>query len=126
MATASTSVSERGKARRVIVVGGGVAGLMTVIKLCEAGVPVLLLSPVPSVRSHSLCARDGIDACLHPAVDGDGAAAHLQETILGGDFLAHQPPVRGMTEAAPDIVYLLDRMGVPFNRTPEGRVGVRP
>jgi succinate dehydrogenase / fumarate reductase flavoprotein subunit len=47
------------------------------------------------------------------------------ETVKGGDFLANQPPAKGMCEAAPGIVYLLDRMGVPFNRTPEGLLDFR-
>src|ERR1700691_4727519 len=51
--------AESGKVRRVIVVGGGLAGLMTVIKLCEAGVPVDLFSLLPVKRSHSGCARGG-------------------------------------------------------------------
>ena len=52
------------RVRRVIVVGGGLAGLMTTIKLCEANVPVLLVSLVPVKRSHSVCAQGGINACV--------------------------------------------------------------
>ncbi|MDM7915613.1 MAG: succinate dehydrogenase (quinone) flavoprotein subunit, partial [Candidatus Eisenbacteria bacterium] len=50
---------------------------------------------------------------------------HFDDTIYGGDFLANQPPVKEMCEAAPSIIYLLDRMGVPFNRTPEGLLDFR-
>jgi succinate dehydrogenase / fumarate reductase flavoprotein subunit len=50
---------------------------------------------------------------------------HLEETVYGGDFLANQPPVKGMADAAPGIVFMLDRMGVPFNRTPEGLLDFR-
>ncbi|MCG0313636.1 MAG: succinate dehydrogenase flavoprotein subunit, partial [Calditerricola sp.] len=46
-------------------------------------------------------------------------------TIYGGDFLANQPPVKAMCEAAPGIIYMFDRMGVPFNRTPEGLIDFR-
>ena len=104
--------------RRVIVVGGGLAGLMTVIKLCEAKVPVDLLSLVPVKRSHSVCAQGGINASVNTKGEGDSPEVHLEETAYGGDFLANQPPIKGMTYAAPGIVYMLDRMGVPFNRTP--------
>ncbi len=114
-----------GAVRRVIVVGGGLAGLMTVIKLCEAGVPVLLFSLVPVKRSHSVCAQGGINASINTKGEGDSPQVHLEETAYGGDFLANQPPIRGMTEAAPGIVYMLDRMGVPFNRTPEGLIDFR-
>jgi succinate dehydrogenase / fumarate reductase flavoprotein subunit len=115
----------QGAVRRVIVVGGGLAGLMTVIKLCEAGVPVDLFSLVPVKRSHSVCAQGGINASINTKGEGDSPEIHLEETAYGGDFLAHQPPIRGMVEAAPGLVYLLDRMGVPFNRTPEGLIDFR-
>jgi len=117
--------SESGKVRRVVVVGGGLAGLMTVIKLCEEGVPVDLFSLVPVKRSHSVCAQGGINASVNTKGEGDSPQVHLEETVYGGDFLANQPPVKGMCDAAPGIVYLLDRMGVPFNRTPEGLLDFR-
>src|SRR5664279_5435111 len=125
MAKKSVSKSESGKVRRVIVVGGGLAGLMTTIKLCEAGVPVDLFSLVPVKRSHSVCAQGGINASVNTKGEGDSPQVHLEETVYGGDFLANQPPVKGMAAAAPGIVYMLDRMGVPFNRTPEGLLDFR-
>ena len=114
-----------GKVRRVVVVGGGLAGLMTVIKLCEAGVPVDLFSLVPVKRSHSVCAQGGINASVDTNGEGDSPQVHLEETIYGGDFLANQPPAKGMCDAAASIVFMLDRMGVPFNRTPEGLLDFR-
>ncbi len=125
MAAKSKTLSESGKVRRVIVVGGGLAGLTTVIKLCEAGVPVDLFSLVPVKRSHSVCAQGGINASVNTKGEGDSPQVHLEETVYGGDFLANQPPVKGMADAAPGIVYMLDRMGVPFNRTPEGLLDFR-
>jgi len=110
---------------RAAVVGGGLAGLMTTLKLCEAGVAVDLLSLVPVKRSHSVCAQGGINASVNTMGEGDSPTVHTEESVYGGDFLANQPPVKGMCEAAPDIVYLLDRMGVPFNRTPEGLLDFR-
>ncbi|RYZ61840.1 MAG: FAD-binding protein, partial [Proteobacteria bacterium] len=125
MAQQSLTRSESGKVRRVIVVGGGLAGLTTVIKLCEAGVPVDLFSLVPVKRSHSVCAQGGINASVNTKGEGDSPQVHLEETVYGGDFLANQPPVKGMADAAPGIVFMLDRMGVPFNRTPEGLLDFR-
>ncbi len=126
MAAQKTSiVTESGKVRRAIVVGGGLAGLTTVMKLCEAGIPVDLFSLVPVKRSHSVCAQGGINASVNTKGEGDSPEVHLEETVYGGDFLANQPPVKGMTYAAPGIVYMLDRMGVPFNRTPEGLLDFR-
>lgn len=125
MTKPKNSESTQGKARRVIVVGGGLAGLMTVLKLGEAGIPVDLFSLVPVKRSHSVCAQGGINASINGKGEGDSPQIHLEETAYGGDFLANQPPIKGMAEAAPGIVYLMDRMGVPFNRTPEGNIDFR-
>ena len=125
MAKQSSIVTDSGKVRRVVVVGGGLAGLTTVIKLCEAGIPVDLFSLVPVKRSHSVCAQGGINASVNTKGEGDSPEVHLEETVYGGDFLANQPPVKGMTYAAPGIVYMLDRMGVPFNRTNEGLLDFR-
>src|SRR6202142_3126376 len=117
--------SESGKVLRVVVVGGGLAGLMTTIKLCEAGVSVDLFSLVPVKLSHSVCAQGGINASVNTKGEGDSPQVHLEETVYGGDFLANQPPVKAMCDAAPGIVEMLDRMGVPFNRTPEGLLDFR-
>src|SRR6202046_4081298 len=125
MAAKTVSVSVSGKVRRVAVVGGGLAGLMTTIKLCEAGVPVDLFSLVPVKRSHSVCAQGGINASVNTKGEGDSPQVHLEETVYGGAFLAHQPPVTGVGGAAPGIVFMLDRMGVPFNRTSEGLLDFR-
>jgi succinate dehydrogenase / fumarate reductase flavoprotein subunit len=110
---------------RYIVVGGGLAGLMTVIKLAEAGKHVDVFSIVPVKRSHSVCAQGGINGAVNTKGEGDHPDIHVKDTLKGGDFLAEQPPVRGMCYAAPQIIYLLDRMGVPFNRTSEGMLDFR-
>ena len=85
--------------RRVVVVGGGLAGLTTVIKLCEAGIPVDLFSLVPVKRSHSVCAQGGINASVNTKGEGDSPQVHLEETAYGGDFLGNQPPIKGMADA---------------------------
>jgi succinate dehydrogenase / fumarate reductase flavoprotein subunit len=112
-------------APKIIVVGGGLAGLAAVIKIAEAGGTVDLFSIVPVKRSHSVCAQGGINAAKNLKGEGDTTAQHFDDTIYGGDFLANQTPVKAMCEAAPGIVDLLDRMGVPFNRTPEGLLDFR-
>jgi succinate dehydrogenase / fumarate reductase flavoprotein subunit len=98
---------------------------MTVIKLSEAGLSSQLFSFVPVKRSHSVCAQGGINASVNTKGEGDSPQIHFYETVKGGDFLANQPLAKGMCEAAPGIVYLLDRMGVPFNRTAEGLLDFR-
>lgn len=110
---------------KLIVVGGGLAGLMATIKAAEQGTPVELFSIVPVKRSHSVCAQGGINGAVNTKGEGDSTAKHFDDTVYGGDFLANQPPVQAMTEAAPSIIHLLDRMGVMFNRTPEGLLDFR-
>jgi succinate dehydrogenase / fumarate reductase, flavoprotein subunit len=110
---------------RIIVVGGGLAGLSAVIKIAEMGGQVDLFSIVPVKRSHSVCAQGGINAAKNLKGEGDSTWQHFDDTVYGGDFLANQPPVKAMCEAAPGIIDLLDRMGVPFNRTPEGLLDFR-
>lgn len=112
--------------KRVMVIGGGLAGLAAAIKLAEEGVPVDLMSMVPVKRSHSVCAQGGINACNDVArQQGFTEWVHMDETLYGGDFLAHQPPVYEMTHWAPKVIDLFDRMGVPFNRTLEGNCDLR-
>ena len=111
--------------KRIIVVGGGLAGLMSTIKAAESGVSVQLFSLVPVKRSHSVCAQGGINGAVNTKGEGDSPWIHFDDTIYGGDFLANQPPVKAMCEAAPDIINLMDRMGVMFNRTPEGLLDFR-
>ncbi|WP_353073812.1 succinate dehydrogenase flavoprotein subunit [Tunturiibacter gelidiferens] len=110
---------------RIIVVGGGLAGLAAVIKIAEAGGKVDLFSIVPVKRSHSVCAQGGINAAKDLKGEGDSVLKHFDDTIYGGDFLANQTPVKNMTAQGPAIIDLLDRMGVPFNRTPEGLLDFR-
>lgn len=110
---------------KLIVVGGGLAGLMATIKAAEAGVNVELFSLVPVKRSHSVCAQGGINGAVNTKGEGDSPWIHFDDTIYGGDFLANQPPVKAMCEAAPGIIHLMDRMGVMFNRTEEGLLDFR-
>lgn len=110
---------------KVIVVGGGLAGLMAVIKAAEAGVAVDLFSLVPVKRSHSVCAQGGINGAVNTKGEGDSPWEHFDDTVYGGDFLGNQPPIKAMCEAAPGIIHLMDRMGVMFSRTSEGLLDFR-
>ena len=107
--------------KRVMIVGGGLAGLAAAMKLAELDVEVDLMSLTPVKRSHSVCAQGGINSVNElTRQQGDSEWLHFDDTVYGGDFLQHQPPVFEMTEWGPKIIDLMDRLGVPFNRTPEG------
>ena len=110
---------------KIAIVGGGLAGLAAAMKIAEAGHEVDLISVVPVKRSHSVCAQGGINGAVNTKGEGDSPAKHFDDTVYGGDFLANQPPVKRMTDMAPEIIYLFDRMGVPFSRTKEGLMDFR-
>ena len=112
--------------QRVVVVGGGLAGLAATMKLGELGIPVDLISLTPVKRSHSVCAQGGINSCNDQTRQlGDSEWKHFDDTVYGGDFLQHQPPVKEMSYWAPKVIDLMDRLGVTFNRTQEGFIDRR-
>jgi succinate dehydrogenase / fumarate reductase flavoprotein subunit len=110
---------------KIAVVGGGLAGLAAAMKIAEGGHAVDLFSVVPVKRSHSVCAQGGINGAVNTKGEGDSTWEHFDDTVYGGDFLANQPPAKAMCEMAPAIIYLFDRMGVPFSRTKEGLLDFR-
>src|SRR5947209_17693840 len=90
---------------KIIVVGGGLAGLMATIRVAEAGIPVDLFSIVPVKRSHSVCAQGGINAAKNQKGEGDTIDKHFDDTIYGGDFLAYQLLVIRMCLS---VTYIID------------------
>ena len=110
---------------KIAIVGGGLAGLAAAMRIAEAGYAVDLFSVVPVKRSHSVCAQGGINGAVNTKGEGDSTWEHFDDTVYGGDFLANQPPAKAMCEMAPSIIYLFDRMGVPFSRTSEGLLDFR-
>jgi len=113
------------KHKHVIVVGGGLAGLAAAMRLAQLGCQVKLISVTKVKRSHSVCAQGGINAAINLKGEDDSPIIHTYDSIKGGDFLANQPAVLEMCFAAPEIIYLMDRLGCPFNRTPEGNLDFR-
>lgn len=112
-------------AKKVIVVGGGLAGLAAAMKIAEQGMKAIIVSVTNCKRSHSVCAQGGINAAMNMSGEDDSPIIHAYDTIKGGDFLADQPPIVEMCFAAPGIIRMLDRFGCPFNRTPEGNMDFR-
>lgn len=111
--------------KEVIVVGGGLAGLAAAMKLAEGGCHVKIVSVTKVKRSHSVCAQGGINAAMNLKNEEDSPLIHAYDTIKGGDFLGDQPPILEMCLAGPGIIRMMDRLGCPFNRTPEGNLDVR-
>src|SRR3989442_12179792 len=89
---------------KIIIVGGGLAGLMATIRAAEAGVPVDLFSIVPVKRSHSVGAQGGINAAKNQKGEGDTTDKHFGDTIYGGYFPANQPMVKRKCEARPGSI----------------------
>ncbi len=105
----------------VMIIGGGLAGMAAAIKLAELECDVTIMSLLPLKRSHSVCALGGINSVNDLTRQlGDSEWKHFEDTVYGGDFLQHQPPVKELAYWAPRIIDLMDRLGVTFNRTPEG------
>ncbi|MDP6444502.1 MAG: succinate dehydrogenase flavoprotein subunit [Pirellulaceae bacterium] len=112
--------------QRVMIIGGGLAGLAAAMKLAELDIDVDLMSLTPVKRSHSVCAQGGINSVSDQTRQlGDNEWGHFDDTVYGGDFLQHQPPVKEMAEWAPRVIELMDRLGVTFNRTMEGFIDRR-
>lgn len=113
-------------ARKVIVVGGGLAGLAAALRLADHNCQVSIFSLTKVKRSHSVCAQGGINAALNiKTEEKDNPYIHAYDTIKGGDFLADQPPVLEMCLTAPHIIQFLDRCGCPFNRKSSGGLDSR-
>ncbi len=110
-----------------VIIGGGGAGLRAAIEIAkDPALKVALVSKVYPTRSHTGAAQGGMNAALGNVVPDDNPEAHAYDTIKGSDFLADQDAVFFMTENAPEIIYELDRWGVPFSRLPDGRIAQRP
>src|SRR2546422_11278527 len=93
---------------KIIVIGGGLAGLAAVIKIAEMGGEVDLFSIVPVKRSHSVCAQGGINAAKNLKGEGDSTWQHFDDTIYGGGFLWNAPPAKTRGEGALASTDLLD------------------
>jgi len=111
----------------VVIVGAGGAGLRAAIEASmDPNIRVAVISKVYPTRSHTGAAQGGINASLGNVIPEDSPESHAFDTIKGSDFLADQDAVFFMCENAPDIIYELDRWGVPFSRLPDGRIAQRP
>jgi len=109
----------------VIIVGGGGAGLYAALELARhPDLKVAVLSKLHPLRSHTGAAQGGIGAALGHAEE-DHPEWHMFDTVKGGDYLVDQDAVEILCTEAVDIVYELERLGLPFDRMPDGRIEQR-
>ncbi len=107
----------------VLIVGAGLAGLRAASEVAGK-TDVALLSKVYPTRSHSGAAQGGIAAALENE-EPDFWEWHMYDTVKGGDYLTDQDAAEILAKDAIRAVYELEHMGVPFNRTPEGKIAQR-
>ena len=107
----------------VVIVGAGLAGLRAAIELGE-DTKVAVLSKVFATRSHSGAAQGGIGAALGNEEE-DNWEWHMFDTVKGSDYLGDQDAIEIMTKDAPRTIFELEHLGVPFNRTDEGKIAQR-
>jgi len=106
-----------------LVIGAGGAGMRAAIELSDQ-VRTAVISKLYPTRSHTGAAQGGVCAALGNTEE-DSPEWHAFDTVKGGDYLVDQPAAQLMTEEAIDAIYQLERWGLPFNRTPEGRIDQR-
>src|SRR6186997_327787 len=106
-----------------IVVGAGGAGMRAAIELSNK-VRTAVVSKLYPTRSHTGAAQGGVCAALGN-VEEDSPEWHAFDTVKGGDYLVDQPAALLMTEEAVEAIYQLERWGLPFNRTPDGKIDQR-
>ena len=107
-----------------VVVGAGGAGLMAALYASQGSDTAVLTKLYPT-RSHTGTAQGGIGAALGN-LEEDRAEWHTFDTIKGSDYLADQDAVDIMCQEAVDVIYELEHMGLPFDRTAEGKIAQRP
>jgi succinate dehydrogenase / fumarate reductase flavoprotein subunit len=107
-----------------IIVGAGGAGLMAALYASKGGANVAVVSKLYPTRSHTGAALGGIGAALGN-LDEDKPLWHAYDTVKGGDYLADQNAAKVLAENAVDAVIELEHMGLPFDRTPDGRISQR-
>lgn len=107
-----------------VVVGAGGSGLMSALYASQGSDTAVLTKLYPT-RSHTGTAQGGIGAALGN-LEEDRAEWHMFDTVKGSDYLADQDAVEIMCQDAIDVIYELEHMGLPFDRTPDGKIAQRP
>jgi len=109
----------------VVVLGAGGSGLRAAVGLSEAGLKTACISKVFPTRSHTSAAQGGISAALGNMGEDDWRW-HMYDTVKGADWLGDQDSIEYLCKEAPKAVIELEKYGVPFSRTDEGKIYQRP
>jgi succinate dehydrogenase / fumarate reductase flavoprotein subunit len=109
----------------VVVLGAGGSGLRAAVGLSEAGLKTACVSKVFPTRSHTSAAQGGISAALGNMGEDDWRW-HMYDTVKGADWLGDQDAIEYLCKEAPRAVVELERYGVPFSRTEDGKIYQRP
>ena len=109
----------------VVIVGAGGSGMRASLQLARAGLNVAVLTKVFPTRSHTVAAQGGIGASLGN-MNEDNWHYHFYDTVKGSDWLGDQDAIEFMCREAPNVVYDLEHMGMPFDRNPDGTIYQRP
>ncbi|AWM76400.1 succinate dehydrogenase flavoprotein subunit [Phenylobacterium parvum] len=105
----------------VVVVGAGGSGLRAALGCAQAGLKTACISKVFPTRSHTVAAQGGISASLGNMGEDDWRW-HMYDTVKGSDWLGDQDAIEYLCRNAPAAVYELEHWGVPFSRTPDGKI----
>ncbi len=105
-----------------VIIGGGGAGLRASIELAQSGLNVAVISKVFPTRSHTVSAQGGINAALGNTDGNDDWRWHMYDTVMGSDFLGDQDAIEYMCKNAPQNIYELEHMGLPFSRNNDGKI----
>ena len=108
----------------VVVVGAGGAGLMAGL-YASRGAKTAVISKLYPTRSHTGAAQGGISAALGN-LEEDRVEWHTYDSVKGSDYLGDQDAIEFMCQEAPEAVLELEHMGLPFDRTPDGKISQRP
>jgi succinate dehydrogenase / fumarate reductase flavoprotein subunit len=105
-----------------VIVGGGGAGLRASLELAKSGLNVAVISKVFPTRSHTVSAQGGINAALGNTDGSDDWRWHMYDTVKGADFIGDQDAIEYMCKVAPETIYELEHMGLPFSRLDDGKI----
>lgn len=113
----------------VVIVGSGLAGMRAALQaalVSKGSLKIALVSKLHAMRSHSVSAEGGISGVLYPGENNDSIELHGFDTAKGSDYLGDQDAIEILVNEAPKEIRFFDHLGVPWNRSEEGKIVLRP